>query len=48
MIFREIDDDLWVIVQNYLPPTKPHIGRPRRDPRGLFNDILYVLTTGCT
>jgi transposase len=48
MVFREIDDDLWAIVQNYLPPTKLHIGRPRCDPRGLFNGILYVLTTGCT
>ncbi|OQC30381.1 MAG: hypothetical protein BWX67_01801 [Thermotogae bacterium ADurb.Bin062] len=34
MVFREIDDDLWEIVQKYLPPTKPHIGRPRCDPRG--------------
>ena len=33
MAFREIDDDLWAIVQKYLPPTKPHIGRPRCDPR---------------
>ena len=48
MAFREIDDDLWEIVRKYLPPTKPHIGRPRRDPRGLINGILYVLTTGCT
>ncbi|WP_394342503.1 transposase [Methanoculleus taiwanensis] len=24
------------------------MGRPRRDPRGLINGILYVLTTGCT
>ena len=48
MVFREIDDDLWGIVRKYLPPTKPHIGRPRCDPRGLFNGILYVLTTGCT
>lgn len=48
MVFREIDDDLWEIVQKYLPPTKPHIGRLRCDPRGLFNGILYVLTTRCT
>ena len=46
--FPLLDDDLWDIVQKYLPPTKPHIGRPRRDPRGLFNGVLYVLTTGCT
>ncbi|MDD2472665.1 MAG: transposase [Methanoculleus sp.] len=48
MAFREIDDELWRIVQKHLPPTKPHVGRPRRDPRGLFNGILYILTTGCT
>ena len=48
MAFREIDDNLWAIFRKYLPPTKPHIGRPRRDPRGLFNGILYVLTTGCS
>ncbi|WP_243669709.1 transposase [Methanoculleus chikugoensis] len=47
MTFREIDDDLWEIVKRHLPPQKPHIGRPRRDPRNLFNGILYVLTTGC-
>ncbi|RXE57374.1 transposase [Methanoculleus taiwanensis] len=48
MAFREIDGDLWEVIRKYLPPTKPHIGRPRRDPRGLINGILYVLTTGCT
>jgi transposase len=48
MAFREIDDDLWEIVQKYLPSTKPHIGRPRCDPRGLINGILCVLTTGCS
>ena len=48
MAFREIDDDLWEIVQKYLPPTKPRVGRPRCDPRRLFNGILYVLTTGCS
>ena len=47
MEFREIDDDLWEIVCRHLPPQKPHIGRPRRDPRRLFNGVLYVLTTGC-
>ncbi|MDN7025655.1 transposase [Methanoculleus sp. FWC-SCC1] len=43
-----MDDALREIIQKYLPPTKLHIGRPRRDPRGLINGILYVLTTGCT
>ena len=48
MTFREIDDDLWEIVLRHLPPQKPHVGRPRRDPRHLFNGVLYVLSTGCT
>ncbi|MDK2889874.1 MAG: hypothetical protein PWR21_506 [Methanoculleus sp.] len=48
MTFREIDDDLWEIVCRHLPPRKPHIGRPRRDPRLLFNGVLYVISTGCT
>ena len=48
MTFREIDDDLWEIVRRHLPPQKPHIGRPRRDPRLLFNGVLYILSTRCT
>jgi transposase len=34
MVFREIGDELQEIIRHYLPPTKPQIGRPRRDPRG--------------
>lgn len=48
MTFREIDGGLWDIIKKYLSPTKPHIGRPRCDPRQLINGILYVLATGCT
>ena len=48
MTFREIDDETWEIIRRHLPPRKPHVGRPRRDPRHLFNGILYVLSTGCT
>ncbi|MDD2472716.1 MULTISPECIES: transposase [unclassified Methanoculleus] len=47
MAFREVDDDLWEIVRKYLPPTKPHIDRPRCDPRRLFGGILYILSAGC-
>ncbi|QSZ67859.1 transposase [Methanofollis aquaemaris] len=36
------------IISNYLPPQKPHTGRPRSDPRRLMNGILFVLTTRCT
>ena len=48
MAFREIDDELWAIIEPHLPPQKPHVGRPRTDHRAMFNGILYVLTTGCT
>jgi len=47
MVFQEIDM-IRAIIQKYLPSTKPHISRPRCDPRQLINGILYVLTTRCT
>ncbi len=47
MAFREIDDDLWEIIRKHLPRQKPHIGRPRRDPRSLINGIFSLLTIGC-
>ncbi|HHV25204.1 MAG TPA: transposase [Methanosarcina sp.] len=31
----------------YLPPQKPHIGRPRADMQKLMNGIFYVVRTGC-
>lgn len=48
MSFHEVDDAMWELIEPYLPPPRPHIGRPRADERGLFNGILYVLSTGCT
>ena len=42
---------LWDVLLGNCPELlhqQPHIGRPRCDPRRLFNGILYVLTTGCT
>ncbi len=48
MAFRELDNELWAIIRPHLPRQKPHVGRPRRDPRPLINGIFYVLTTGCT
>ncbi|MDI6720654.1 MAG: transposase [Methanomicrobiales archaeon] len=47
MTFQEIDDELWEIIRKNLPRQKPHIGRPWRDPRSLFNGIYFVQTTGC-
>ena len=47
MASQEIYDYLWEIIRKHLPRQKPHIGRPRRDPRSLLNGIFYVLTTGC-
>ena len=40
MSFREIDDVLWESMEPYLPPQKPHTGRPRANMRKLI--------TGCT
>ncbi len=48
MSFREIDDVLWESIEPYLPPQKPHTGRPRANMRKLMNGILYVVMTGCT
>lgn len=48
MSFHAVDDALWQVIEPYLPPPKPHIGRPRADERNLLNGILYVLSTGCT
>lgn len=48
MSFREIDDVLWNSIEPYLPPQKPHTGRPRANMRKLMNGILYVFMTGCT
>ena len=47
MVFEEIDDSLWELIQPYLPPEKPKIGRPRSNLRQLFNGILFALKTGC-
>ncbi|WP_048136859.1 transposase [Methanosarcina horonobensis] len=48
MSFHEIDDVLWESIEPYLPPQKPHTGRPRANMRKLMNGILYVVMTGCT
>ena len=46
MVFEEIDDKLWAMVQPYFPPQKPKTGRSRCDLRTTFNGILYVRKTG--
>jgi transposase len=48
MSFRELDDVLWKSIESYLPPPKPHTGRPRANMRKLINGTLYVVITGCT
>lgn len=48
MSYHEIDDALWESIEPYLPPQKPHTGRPHADMRKLMNGILYVILTGCT
>jgi transposase len=47
MVFREIDDNLWDLVQPELPPQKPKTGRPRSNLRNLFNGVIFALKTGC-
>lgn len=47
MVFEEIDDNLWAIIQPELPPEKPKTGRPRSNLRNLFNGIIFALKTGC-
>lgn len=46
---REIPDDLWKLIEPWLPPDKlPGAnGRPRVPNRTVLNGILYVLRTGC-
>jgi len=44
MAFREIDDVLWNSIESYLPPQKPHTGRPRANMRKLMNCILKMVT----
>jgi len=46
MVFEEIDDKLWAMVQPYFLPQKPKTVRPRCDLRKTFNGILYVHKTG--
>jgi putative transposase len=48
MSFHGIDDVLWEPILPYLPPQKPHTGRPRTDLRNLMKGILFVFMTGRT
>jgi transposase len=47
VVFTEINDNLWALIEPNLPPQKPINGRPRADLRKTFNGILYVLVVGC-
>ncbi|MHC1630771.1 MAG: transposase [Methanotrichaceae archaeon] len=47
MVFTELDDSSWELIKPLLPPQKLKTGRPRKNPRNLFNGILYVLKTEC-
>jgi len=46
MIFAELTDEKWEIIEPYLPTPAP-TGRPRADDRKTINGILFVLITGC-
>lgn len=45
--FKELSDDQWDLVKQYLPP-QPIRGRRRLDDRRTLNGILYVLQTDCS
>lgn len=44
------DDDLWALIEPFLPPTKPrrnkYPGRKPLDNRAVLTDILFVLQSG--
>lgn len=46
MVFREIGDDAWEVIEALLPKQRGR-GRPRADDRATLNAIMYVLLTGC-
>ena len=48
MSFRKINHVLWGSMAPYLPPQKPHTGRPCTNMRKLMNGILYLVMTCCT
>jgi transposase len=53
----EVSDEFWKRVEPLIPPPsrkpaeqyrrRPGAGRPRKDPRVVFEAIVYVLRTGC-
>ena len=46
MEFRELSDEQWKFIRQYLPP-QPITGRKRADDRKVINGILFVLITVC-
>ena len=44
---HELTEKQWNRIKNYLPAEKkPHVGRPGKSNRLIFNAILYLLNTG--
>ena len=43
-----VDDQLWELIAPLLMSTKPRKkpGRPRRDNRGIFNGLIWIMRTG--
>jgi transposase len=46
MMFTELSDEQWKVIEPHLPPPA-RTGRPRNDDRVTIDGIVYVLTTGC-
>jgi len=47
--WRDVPDDFWLLAEPLWPRRRcrSNRGRPRSEPRGVLNGILYVLRTGC-
>ncbi len=43
---HELTDEQWEKLQPFLPPQKPHTGKPSEDHRRIINGILWKTRTG--
>ena len=46
MARHELTDKQWERLQPFLPPQKPHTGRPNKEHRIIINALLWLLRTG--
>lgn len=43
---HELSDEQWTLIESYIPERTATTGRPPRDPRDMFNGMLWILRTG--